>query len=199
MTDERTVYVVDDDPPVVTALAALLTSYGLKVLTCQSAEEFLAAYDGSREGCLVLDVRLPKMNGLELQEWLAAEGHEIPVVFISGDAVAVSQLQELAPRAVGVTVKEGIWNRAVVTMSPDSARAAIRQGVARVVGALPAPSPRPVPPFEVELEYSSAIFADVAEGIPGIRRVGPTTVGFTVDTYPEAYRMIRVLYKHLQP
>ena len=47
------------------------------------------------------------------------------------------------------------------------------------------------------MEYTTAIYADIAEGIPGVDRVGATTVRFTVREYPEAYRMIRVLYKHL--
>ena len=53
------------------------------------------------------------------------------------------------------------------------------------------------PPFSVEFEYSSALYADIAEGIPWLERIGPRTVRYTVDEYPAAYRMIRVLYKHL--
>ncbi len=51
--------------------------------------------------------------------------------------------------------------------------------------------------FRVELRYTTALYADIAEGIPGVDRVDATTVGFQVDEYPAAYRMIRVLYKHL--
>ncbi len=49
----------------------------------------------------------------------------------------------------------------------------------------------------MELEYKSALYADIAEGIPWVERIGPRTVRYSVDEYPAAYRMIRVLYKHL--
>jgi D-amino peptidase len=142
------------------------------------------------------------VNGVSVGEGgmnaLFAGWYGVPVAFISGDAVAVEQLQELVPDAVGVPVKTGIWNEAVTTMSPDSARAAIRRGVARSVALRPG-IPHPRPPIRVELHYSSSILADIAEGIPAVERLGPRAVGFTVDRYPAAYRMIRVLYRHLSP
>lgn len=123
----------------------------------------------------------------------------MPVAFISGDSLAVAQLQSLAPGVVGVAVKAGIWNRAVITTSSDSAQAAIRRGVEQALrGPLPRP-PSVTRPVSVELEYSSAIYAQVAEGIPGIRRQGYSTVGFSTSDFPAAYRLIRVLYRHLQP
>lgn len=103
------------------------------------------------------------------------------------------------PGVVGVAVKTGIWDRAVTTMSPDSAQAAIQRGVERALrGTLTRP-PTVTRPVAVELEYCTAIYAEVAEGIPGVRRQGYSTVGFTTPDYPAAYRLIRVLYRHLQP
>lgn len=86
MSDELTVFVVDDDHAAASSVAALILSIGLQVETYDSAEAFLAAYDRNRDGCLVLDVRLKGMSGLELQEALAAAGVDIPIIVISGHA-----------------------------------------------------------------------------------------------------------------
>lgn len=93
----------------------------------------------------------------------------------------------------------GIWDEAVRSLSPDSGRAAIRRGVERALRSEAPNLPRVGPSFTVELGYRSSLYADIAEGILGIRRVGPRTVAFTAQRYPEAYRMIRLLYKHLSP
>jgi two-component system, LuxR family, response regulator FixJ len=79
-----TVFVVDDDDAVRTSLRLLLKSVGLPVETFGSAQEFLDAFDADRAGCLVLDIRMPGMSGLELQQKLN-EIHAItPIVFITG-------------------------------------------------------------------------------------------------------------------
>jgi FixJ family two-component response regulator len=79
-----TVFVVDDDDAVRTALRLLIKSVGLAVETFASAQEFLDAFDGDRPGCLVLDVRMPGMSGLELQQRLNEMNSITPVVFITG-------------------------------------------------------------------------------------------------------------------
>jgi two-component system response regulator FixJ len=78
------VYVVDDDDAVRSALRMLIRSVGLQAQASASATEFLQHYDVRQPGCLVLDVRMPGMNGLELQVELNRRGATIPVVFISG-------------------------------------------------------------------------------------------------------------------
>jgi len=79
-----TVFVVDDDDAVRTSLRLLLKSVGLPVETFASAQEFLDAADGDRAGCLVLDIRMPGMSGLELQQRLNETHSIIPIVFITG-------------------------------------------------------------------------------------------------------------------
>jgi two-component system response regulator FixJ len=79
-----TVIVVDDDDAVRTSLRLLLKSVGLPVETHGSAHEFLAAFDADQPGCLVLDIRMPGMSGLELQAKLADEHAIVPIVFITG-------------------------------------------------------------------------------------------------------------------
>ena len=79
-----TVFVVDDDEAVRTSLRLLLKSVGLPVETFASAQEFLDQFDPDRAGCLVLDIRMPGMSGLELQQHLNDRHSIMPVVFITG-------------------------------------------------------------------------------------------------------------------
>jgi len=79
-----TVFVVDDDQAVRAALSLLIKSAGLQVKTFGSAQAFLRAYDPAHPGCLILDVRMRGMGGMELQEKLAAQGIAIPVIIITG-------------------------------------------------------------------------------------------------------------------
>lgn len=79
-----TIYVVDDDEGVRSSLRFLLKSVGLATRTLASAREFLETYRPRQPGCLVLDVRMPGMSGLELQEQLNLRGAVIPVIFITG-------------------------------------------------------------------------------------------------------------------
>ncbi len=80
---EPTIFVVDDDQAVRESLRWLIEAIGLAVETFGSPSEFLGAYDRDRPGCVVLDVRLPGMSGLELQEKLRARGIDIPVIMIT--------------------------------------------------------------------------------------------------------------------
>jgi len=79
-----TVFVVDDDPALRDSLAFLIGTVGLPVEVHSSAEEFLAAYDSRRPGCIVLDVRMPGLSGLELMEHLQRDAFAPPVVLITG-------------------------------------------------------------------------------------------------------------------
>ncbi|MBS0376361.1 MAG: response regulator transcription factor [Proteobacteria bacterium] len=79
-----TVFVVDDDDAVRTSLRLLLKSVGLPVETYASAQEFLDGFDAERAGCLVLDIRMPGMSGLELQQRLNEIHAIVPIVFITG-------------------------------------------------------------------------------------------------------------------
>jgi len=108
MSDESTVYVVDDDEAAANSVVALMASVGLKAESFNSAEEFLAERDRNRTGCLVLDIRLKGMSGLELQEALAAQGSEIPIIFISGHADR--ELSEKALNYGAVTCLEKPFN-----------------------------------------------------------------------------------------
>jgi len=83
MMDEQTVFVVDDDAGMRKSLRWLIESVKLNVETYASAQDFLEAYTSDRPGCLVLDIRLPGMSGLELQEKLVEKGISIPIIIIT--------------------------------------------------------------------------------------------------------------------
>lgn len=84
MTADAMVFVIDDDRSVRKALRLLLQSVGLDVQTFSSAEAFLAHDLPECPSCLVLDVRMPGMNGLDLQEELTRTGQRIPIIFVTG-------------------------------------------------------------------------------------------------------------------
>jgi len=85
MSEEQpVVFVIDDDPSVRDALAGLLRSVGLEVLSFGSTQEFLQSKRPDAPGCLVLDVRLPGRSGLDFQRELAESGIQVPIVFITG-------------------------------------------------------------------------------------------------------------------
>ena len=79
-----TVYIVDDDEAVRSSLRLLMKSVGLAVETHASAAEFLSAYNPALPGCLVLDVRMPEISGLEVFKRLRVAGMEVPVIFLTG-------------------------------------------------------------------------------------------------------------------
>jgi FixJ family two-component response regulator len=91
------VFIVDDDEAVRNSLRLLVKSVGLPACTANSAQEFLASYDAAHAGCLVLDVRMPGMSGIELQQQLNQRGAVIPVIFITGHGdipMAVEAMQQ---------------------------------------------------------------------------------------------------------
>jgi len=77
------VYVVDDDESVRRALQRLLRSAGYHAVTFESAEDFIDSTPGGGEGCLILDIRLPGMTGLDLQEKLSASGAKYAVIIMT--------------------------------------------------------------------------------------------------------------------
>jgi two-component system, LuxR family, response regulator FixJ len=81
---ESTVFIVDDDRPVREGLAELMRTIHLNAEVFATAAEFLESYEHSRPGCLLLDVRLPGMSGLRLQDEMITRGITLPIIFITG-------------------------------------------------------------------------------------------------------------------
>lgn len=80
------VYVVDDDADIRNSIAGLLNTVGLKSKLCASAQQFLDGYENGVPSCLLLDIRMPGMSGLDLQARLLAEQNEVPVIVVTGHA-----------------------------------------------------------------------------------------------------------------
>ena len=94
------VWVIDDDPAIREGLSSLLRSVGLGVATFASAQEFLRQPPAEGPGCLVLDVRLPGLSGLELQRALAAAERAWPIIFITGHGDIPMTVQAMKAGAV---------------------------------------------------------------------------------------------------
>jgi FixJ family two-component response regulator len=99
------VFVVDDDLSIREALGSLIRSAGLKVETFASAQEFLARPRADLPSCLVLDVRLPGLSGLELQKRMAEVNIEIPIIFITGHGDVPTTVQAMKAGAVEFLTK----------------------------------------------------------------------------------------------
>ncbi len=100
-----TIFVVDDDPAVLKSLGRLLRSAGLHVETCNSPQDFLARHNPALPGCLVLDVAMPGLNGLEVQQALAAIGDERPIVFLTGHGDIPTSVEAMKRGAVDFLTK----------------------------------------------------------------------------------------------
>jgi len=92
---EPTVFVVDDDAGLRRSLDWLFRSIKIPVETYASAQDFLDTFDPMRPGCLLLDVRMPGMSGLDLQSWLRDSGHELPIIILTGFGDAQSAVRAL--------------------------------------------------------------------------------------------------------
>ena len=103
--DDSIVYVVDDDPPMCEALTRLLGTVGLRAQVFQTPQEFLRSKRPDAPSCLVLDVRLPGLSGLDLQRELAKMDPPIQVVFITGHGDIPMAVQALKAGAVDFLTK----------------------------------------------------------------------------------------------
>jgi two-component system, LuxR family, response regulator FixJ len=99
-TVEQTVFIVDDDAAVRDALALLLGLKGHRTAIFNSAEDFLSSFRKEWRGCLVLDIKMGGMSGLDLQARLAAQGSELPIVVITGHGDAASARTALKSGAI---------------------------------------------------------------------------------------------------
>jgi two-component system, LuxR family, response regulator FixJ len=120
---ERTIFVVEDDVSVRESLRALLESADLKVIDFASAVEFLNSADERRGSCIIADVRMPGMNGLEMQEELVKRGSKLPVIIITGHADVAMAVQAMKAGAIDFLEKPfddetllGCVNRALEAM-----------------------------------------------------------------------------------
>lgn len=95
MSQPPTVFIVDDDLLVRKALVRLLAAVGRNAVAFESAQAFLDGYDPHAPGCLVLDLAMPGLNGLELQQALAARGGTLPIIFLTGHGDVPTTVQAM--------------------------------------------------------------------------------------------------------
>jgi FixJ family two-component response regulator len=121
-----TVYVVEDDAAVRDALAQLLEGKRFRVKLFESAERFLEACEPGQAGCLVLDLRLPGMSGIDLQAALAARGIDLPIIFLTGHGDVPSSVRALRAGAVDFLQKPAdsrtLLDRVGEALAQDAAR-----------------------------------------------------------------------------
>jgi FixJ family two-component response regulator len=119
-----TVFLVDDEEPVRKAVSRLLRAENIEVAAFASPAEFLAAYDPKTPGCLLLDLQMPVLNGLELQKMLLGKGGGLPIVFLSGQADVPVSVQAM---------KLGACDFLTKPVSDDVLLAAVRAAFAKYV------------------------------------------------------------------
>jgi len=105
MAEEPVVFVVDDDEDIRAAMRSLLASVGLRVETFPTAQDFLGSRRPDAPACLVLDVQLPGLSGLDLQYELIQKGISIPIVFLSGHGDIPTSVQAIKAGAVEFLTK----------------------------------------------------------------------------------------------
>ena len=104
-TPAPTVYVVDDDPDVLKAIERLLQSVGLNVAAFSSPHRFLESYDRNAPGCLVLDLAMPGVSGLEVQRVLKQQASVLPIVFLTGRGDITASVQAMKHGAADFLTK----------------------------------------------------------------------------------------------
>jgi FixJ family two-component response regulator len=102
---DSTVYVVDDDPPVLRAINRLLRAAGFHVVSFSSPRRFFEQHDPATPGCLVLDLAMPGLTGLELQQMLNTAGEALPVIFLTGRADVPASVKAMKQGAVDLLTK----------------------------------------------------------------------------------------------
>lgn len=101
MTKGHVISIVDDDESFCRAMTKLVKSLGHAVAAFGSAEEFLESDRLGDTACLISDVRMPGMSGIELQDRLLAQGYRLPIIFVAADPELIARKQALASGALG--------------------------------------------------------------------------------------------------
>jgi len=128
---EAIVHVVDDDASFLTAISRLLRANGFSVRTYPSAHEFLTQRDADAPGCVLADLRMPEMNGLDLQSALAQTSNPLPILFLTGHADIPSTVRAMRGGAEDFlekrASKEGVFDAVTRALARDSRERAARQ------------------------------------------------------------------------
>jgi len=144
--DQPTVFVVDDDPGVRKSVSFLLGTVGIAAETYLSGDEFLEAYDSTRSGCLVLDVRMPGMSGLDVQARLQALGSHLPIIFVTAHGDVPMAVDAVKAGAVDFIQKpfrdQELLDKIQEALEVDERARAARLDLQRILGRLETLTPR---------------------------------------------------------
>jgi two-component system response regulator FixJ len=144
--DSPVVYVVDDDDALRDALGLLLSAAGFTNLAYASAAEFLDAYDPRQHACLIADIRMPGMSGLELQTTLRAQGASLPMIFITGHGDVPMAVEAMKHGALDFLQKpfkdEDVLRRIGEALATDAERRQIDRSCERIRQRMAALTPR---------------------------------------------------------
>lgn len=125
MSEYRTVFVIDDDADLRDSIAALVTSFGLPCRGFPSAEAFLAEWSPAERGIAVVDLRMPGMSGLQLQEELARRGSRLPVILLTAFARTAAIVKALHAGAVTAIDKpyhdDDLWDAVRLALEKEQA------------------------------------------------------------------------------
>lgn len=156
--DQPLVRVVDDDAAIREAMLDLLRSVGVEAVSFASTRALLEAGLSARPGCLVLDVRLPGVSGLDLQAQLAAAGDGLPIIFMTGHGDIPMSVRAMKAGAVDFLTKpvrdQDMLDAVAAAIARDGERRGARAAVARVAGLAATLTPR-----------EREVFAGVARGL----------------------------------
>ncbi|MDX1403138.1 MAG: response regulator FixJ [Woeseiaceae bacterium] len=137
---KQTVYVVDDDQAIRRAMELLMRSVGLDYEIFHTADDFLENHSNQRAGCLVLDIRMPGLGGLELQEKLNEMGSTLPIIFITGHGDVPMAVEAMQKGAVDFIQKpfrdQELLDRIGVALKADEERRSARNRQAEVAARL---------------------------------------------------------------
>ena len=122
VSEEPVVFVVDDDPALRDSIALLMRAEGLAARTFDSARSFLDAWDRSEPGCLIVDLRMPGLSGLDLQERLAGDAAAPPIIFLTGHGTVSAAVRALKAGAMDFLEKP---------FDPATLLARVREALAR--------------------------------------------------------------------
>ncbi len=147
------IYVVDDNVSICRALKLLLKAYGFKVETFTKAADFLAYKHPRQQSCLVLDIRLPDINGLTLQEMMAKRGITIPIIFITGHGNIPMSVKTMKAGAIDFltkpVTKKKLLNAITLAISKSIAQLKEQAEITKIQHRIKTLSPRELEVFQL--------------------------------------------------
>jgi D-amino peptidase len=130
---------------------------------------------------------------------MLAAWYGVPVVLVTGDDIAIAQVREVATGARGVAVKRAINVRAVELEPLEQAHRSIETAAREAVAAARRSTPQRTTPTNVQMQFRTTLIPEIVEAFPNIKRLAPDTVAYSSESMPAAYRLIRVLYRFINP